>query len=180
MALISLQDIGVSFGAPPLLDGVSLQLEAGDRLCLMGRNGTGKSSLLRLISGEAQPDRGEIIRQQGLRVSLVSQEVPQGLAGTVFDVAAGAAATQAAHPEDEDGWRRHVAVTRILSHLGLDAEAGFESLSGGTKRRALLARALSAEPDILLLDEPTNHLDLDAHRLARGVPAQAASGHCCS
>ena len=119
MALISLQDIGVSFGVPPLLDGVSLQLEAGDRLCLMGRNGTGKSTLLRLISGEILPDSGEIIRQQGLRVALVSQEVPQELAGTVFDVAAGEAGRIPAHPEDEDGWRAHLGVTRILSHLGL-------------------------------------------------------------
>jgi ATP-binding cassette subfamily F protein uup len=162
VALISLQDVGVSFGVPPLLDGVSLQLEAGDRLCLMGRNGTGKSTLLRLISGEVQADRGEIIRQQGLRVSLVSQEVPQGLAGTVFDVVAGGTVTHAAHPEDGDAWRRHLAVTRILSHLGLDGDAAFASLSGGTKRRTLLARALAADPDILLLDEPTNHLDLEA------------------
>ena len=162
MALISLQSVGVSFGVPPLLDGVSLQLEAGDRLCLMGRNGTGKSTLLRLISGEVHADRGEIIRQQGLRVSHVSQEVPQGLAGTVFDVVAGGGVTHAVQPGDEDGWRHHLAVTRILSHLGLDAEAAFASLSGGTKRRALLARALAAEPDILLLDEPTNHLDLEA------------------
>jgi ATP-binding cassette subfamily F protein uup len=162
MALVSLQSVGVSFGEPPLLDGVSLQLEAGDRLCLMGRNGTGKSTLLRLVSGEILPDRGEIIRQQGLRVALVSQEVPQGLAGTIFDVVAGATGTISAHPEDEDGWRLHQKMTRMLSHLGLDPEVSFASLSGGTKRRALLARALAATPDILLLDEPTNHLDLDA------------------
>jgi ATP-binding cassette subfamily F protein uup len=162
VALISLQNVGVSFGVPPLLEGVSLQLEAGDRLCLMGRNGTGKSTLLKLISGEIHADRGEIIRQQGLRVSLVSQEVPQGLDGSVFDVAADGMVTQAVQPGDEDAWRHHVAVTRILSHLGLDADAAFTRLSGGTKRRVLLARALAAEPDILLLDEPTNHLDLDA------------------
>jgi ATP-binding cassette subfamily F protein uup len=162
LALISLQEVGVSFGGPPLLDGVSLQLEAGDRLCLMGRNGTGKSTLLRLISGETRPDGGEIVRQQGLSVALVSQEVPQGLAGTVFDVVSGAAGPAGPAHDDEGRWRRDQEVTRILSHVGLEGGAAFADLSGGSKRRALLARALAAAPDILLLDEPTNHLDLDA------------------
>ena len=89
MALLTLREVSMAFGGPPLLDGVNLQLEAGDRLCLMGRNGTGKSSLLRLMSGELLPDGGEIIRQQGLRVSLVSQDIPQGISGTVFDLVAG-------------------------------------------------------------------------------------------
>jgi ATP-binding cassette subfamily F protein uup len=159
-ALLSLREISVSFGGHPLLDGVDLQLEAGDRLCLLGRNGSGKSTLLRLIAGEVLPDGGEIVRQQGLRAALVSQEVPPGLGGTVFDLVA-AGAGSAAHQGDEGGWRLRQEVGRIVSRLSLDAAAEFATLSGGTKRRALLARALAAAPDVLLLDEPTNHLDLD-------------------
>jgi ATP-binding cassette subfamily F protein uup len=180
----------MAFGGPPLLDGVNLQLEAGDRLCLMGRNGTGKSSLLRLISGELLPDGGEIMRQQGLRVALVSQDIPQGISGTVFDLVAGGMGNaaellgeyhQVVHRlaaeggdkllrrleelqkglEDSGGWTLHQEVERVLGRLSLDADAEFPTLSGGTKRRALLARALVARPDILLLDEPTNHLDID-------------------
>jgi ATP-binding cassette subfamily F protein uup len=190
VALISLRNVSVAFGGPPLLDGVSLQLEAGERLCLMGRNGSGKSTLLKLISGEIMPDGGEISRQQGLRVALVSQEVPLGLSGTVFDVVAGGMgnaaellaeyhqvghrlATEGSEAllqrlatlqkalEDQGGWSLHQEVERVLSRLALDPDAEFATLSGGTKRRALLARALVAAPDILLLDEPTNHLDID-------------------
>jgi len=190
VALISIRNVSVAFGGPPLLDGVSLQLEAGERLCLMGRNGSGKSTLLKLISGDITPDGGEISRQQGLRVALVSQEVPLGLSGTVFDVVAGGmgnaaellaeyhqvghrlategseallqrlAALQKAL-EDQGGWSLHQEVERVLSRLALDPDVEFATLSGGTKRRALLARALVAAPDILLLDEPTNHLDID-------------------
>ncbi|MCM2358586.1 MAG: ATP-binding cassette domain-containing protein [Geobacteraceae bacterium] len=190
MALISLRNISLAFGGPPLLDGINLQLEPGDRLCLMGRNGSGKSTLMKLISGEHTPDGGEISRQQGLRVALVSQEIPQGLAGTVFDVVAGGMGNAAAllteyHQvshllateggekwlarleslqkslEEQEGWQLHQEVERVLSRLALDPDAEFATLSGGTKRRALLARALVAAPDILLLDEPTNHLDID-------------------
>src|SRR3990172_337155 len=89
VALITIRNVGMAFGGPMLLDGINLQLEEGDRLCLLGRNGTGKSTLMKLISGEITPDEGEISRQQGLRVALVSQEIPQGLSGTVFDVVAG-------------------------------------------------------------------------------------------
>ncbi|MHB8837057.1 MAG: ATP-binding cassette domain-containing protein [Candidatus Methylomirabilia bacterium] len=162
MALIGMRNVGVAFGGPPLLDGIDLQLEAGERLCLMGRNGTGKSTLLKLISGEIKPDGGEIFRQQGLKVALVSQEIPLGLAGTVFAVVAGGAGEGQDHLEDADGWRQHQAVERVLSRLKLDGEASFETLSGGTKRRAMLARALASAPEILLLDEPTNHLDIES------------------
>lgn len=190
MALLTLKNISVAFGGPLLIDGISLQLEAGDRLCLMGRNGMGKSTLLKLISGELVPDGGEISRQQGLKVALVAQEAPQGLAGTVFDVVAGGMGKAAellaeyhhvGHRlaseggesllkrleslqkalEDEGGWRLHQEVERVLSRLKLDPDAAFPTLSGGTKRRVLLARALVAAPDILLLDEPTNHLDIE-------------------
>ena len=190
MALITLRDLSMAFGGPPLLDGINFQLEAGDRLCLLGRNGAGKSTLLRIMSGEFTPDGGEIIRQQGLRVALVSQEIPQGLSGTVFDLVAGGMGNaaellgeyhQIVHRlateggdlllrkletlqkelEESGGWTLHQEVERVLGRLSLDADAEFTTLSGGTKRRALLARALVARPDILLLDEPTNHLDID-------------------
>jgi ATP-binding cassette subfamily F protein uup len=190
LALLTLREVSMAFGGPPLLDGVNLQLEAGDRLCLMGRNGTGKSSLLRLMSGELLPDGGEIIRQQGLRVSLVSQDIPQGISGTVFDLVAGGMgnaaellgeyhnvvhrlATEGGEQllrrlenlqkslEDSGGWTLHQEVERVLGRLSLDADEEFAALSGGTKRRTLLARALVSRPDILLLDEPTNHLDID-------------------
>lgn len=190
MTLLSLRNITVAFGGPPLLEGINLQIETGDRLCLLGRNGAGKSTLLKLISGELAAEQGEIIRQQGLRIALVTQEAPQGLTDTVFDVVASGMGNAAglladyhhvAHQlaldgneelltrlemlqkqlEESGGWRMHQEVERVLSRLNLDAEARFEELSGGTKRRALLARALVAEPDILLLDEPTNHLDIE-------------------
>ncbi|MFH1023459.1 MAG: ATP-binding cassette domain-containing protein [Planctomycetota bacterium] len=164
MPLVSLRNIHLAFDGPPLLDGISLQLEAGERLCLMGRNGTGKTTLMRLIRGELNSDDGEIFRQPGLRIALVSQEIPQGLAGTVFDVVALGTETADAHTEDAEEWRRHQAVTQMLSRLGLDADVPFATLSGGTKRRVMLARALASAPDILLLDEPTNHLDIDSIR----------------
>lgn len=190
MALLSLRNISLAFGGPPLFDNINLQIEAGDRLCLLGRNGTGKSTLLKLISGELPPEGGDVSRQQGLRVALVSQEVPQGVAGTVFDVVASGMGNASAllaeyhhvshelahgggddllgrletlqHKlEDSGGWHLHREVERLLNRLQLESEAEFSTLSGGTKRRVLLAKALVAEPDILLLDEPTNHLDID-------------------
>jgi ATP-binding cassette subfamily F protein uup len=157
MALITLRDISLAFGGPPLFDGINLQIEPGDRLCLMGRNGTGKSTLMKLISGEIPPEGGELIRSQGLRVALVSQEIPQEVAGTVFEVVA-------QHPHAAAGaeqWEHEQQVERVLNRLHLEPEAEFATLSGGTKRRVLLARALVAAPDILLLDEPTNHLDIE-------------------
>ena len=190
MALISLRDITLAFGGPPLFNGINLQIEPGDRLCLMGRNGSGKSTLLKLVGGELPPESGEIQRQQGLKVAALTQDVPQGLSGNVFDVVAsgmGNAAAllaeyhhvshQMAHDqsdrlmarlealqkqlEENDGWSLHQEVERVLNRLDLDAEAEFTALSGGTKRRVLLARALVSNPDILVLDEPTNHLDID-------------------
>ena len=147
MALLSLRNIRVAFGGPPLLEGASLQVEPGDRICLLGRNGTGKSTLLRVVNGEIAPDEGEIVRQQGVKVALVPQEIPPGLSGTVHDVVSG-------------GY--HVAAEKAISRLGLSPGADFGTLSGGMQRRVLIARALARDSDILLLDEPTNHLDIDA------------------
>ncbi len=190
MSLLTLHDIEMAFGGPPLLEGISLQIEEGDRLCLLGRNGTGKSTLLKILAGELPPDGGEIMRRQGLRVALVSQESPPGCSGSVFDVVAtgmGDAAELLAEYhhvgirlaaeggddllkrleeihktlEETGGWRLHQEVERVLGRLSLDPDADFSTLSGGTRRRALLAQALVAAPDILLLDEPTNHLDID-------------------
>ncbi len=184
MALISVNNVVMSFGGPRLLDGVTFQIEAGQRVCLVGRNGEGKSTLLRLLSGDLTPDSGDIARAPGLKVARLSQKVPEALSGTVYEVAVQGlgelgralgehhaaqatgdqkrlAAAQAALSEAQ-GWEALSSVDVALSRLGLDPDARFEALSGGLKRRALLARAIAGAPDILLLDEPTNHLDIDS------------------
>jgi ATP-binding cassette subfamily F protein uup len=153
MALLSLNDIDLSFGAHPLLVGVRLHIESGERLCLLGRNGAGKSTLMKIIDGSLGADDGKITRQPGSRIALLSQEVPAGLAGTIRDI------VRAEVPERSSG---PPIVDIVLSKMKLDPEADFASLSVGLKRRALLARALATEPDLLLLDEPTNHLDIEA------------------
>jgi len=157
MALLSLRGVQLSFGGPKVLDGVDLMIEAGDRVCLLGRNGEGKSTLLRLINGEIEPDEGEILRQQGLRVSRLPQDVPEGHGGTVADeVAEGL-------PDDDHGLGgADHRVQAVVSRIGLDPDARFSELSSGMKRRVLLARAIVDDPDILLLDEPTNHLDIES------------------
>jgi ATP-binding cassette subfamily F protein uup len=159
MALLSLRDISLAFGGPRLLDHVDWQIERGERVCLLGRNGEGKSTLLRLIEGRLEPDGGEVIRQQGVRITRLPQEVPEGRGGTV--------AEEVAEGLDRvgrvDGRPDH-RVDAVISRMGLGADARFASLSSGMKRRVLLARALVADPDILLLDEPTNHLDIESIR----------------
>ncbi|MEI7672483.1 MAG: ATP-binding cassette domain-containing protein, partial [Deltaproteobacteria bacterium] len=160
MALISLKDVNVGFGGHPLLEHVSFQIERGERVCLLGRNGAGKSTLMRLIHGDLFPDDGEIVRQQGVRIAMLSQDVPQALAGATADVVAGELGTDLV-PVSEDCGRRQQ-VEKTLSRMNLNPHAQFETLSAGLKRRVMLARGLACDPDILLLDEPTNHLDIDA------------------
>lgn len=172
MALITLRELSIGFRGPPLLDAVSCQIEPGQRIGLLGRNGAGKTTLLRLLTGEVTPDSGEIIFAPGCVVSTLDQDVPRDLRGSVrYIVAAGADRTAGLRPnsnertdrdDDQPSWESQHRVDNILSRMELDAEASFELLSSGMKRRVLLARALACEPDLLLLDEPTNHLDIDA------------------
>ncbi len=152
MALITCSHLQVAFGGLHLLDDAGLQIERGERVGLLGRNGEGKSTLLNIIMGVVPPDSGEVIRDTATRVSLVEQEVPEGLDGSALEVITSGSlrgSTEDHHAE------------RLCSILHLDPEQPFATLSGGQKRRALLGKALVCDPDMLLLDEPTNHLDLD-------------------
>ncbi len=182
MALLTLTNAHLAFGHVPLLDGAALALEAGERVALIGRNGAGKSSLLKILAGLDKPDDGTLQLQTGLRRVYVAQE-PARLpaAASVFDaVAEGVAEARELRerferhdPADDldavqtrlealDGWTWEQRVEETLHRLHLDPLAIVKTLSGGTKKRVALARALVAEPDLLLLDEPTNHLDIDA------------------
>ncbi len=152
MALLSLKNVSLSYGGQPLLDSVEFHIERGDRICLLGVNGTGKSSMLRVLAGEANPDAGEVTRSGHTRVARLPQQVPVHLQGRVFDIVC----------PDPTNEKHTLEARQILSRLELDAEAEFASLSGGTRRRVLLAQVLLGEPDVVLLDEPTNHLDLDS------------------
>ncbi|KGO99449.1 ATP-binding cassette domain-containing protein [Novilysobacter defluvii] len=186
MPLITLQDVDYSVGGPLLLENVALSIDPGERVALIGRNGAGKSTLLKLLAGELQPDDGEIRRQDGARIARLEQEVPADAQGAVFDVVAAGMGELGAwlaefhrisHAADFDadamaavqakidaaqGWSADQRVAETLDKLGLDGDAPFAGLSGGMKRRVLLARALVSGPELLLLDEPTNHLDIES------------------
>src|SRR4051812_18409571 len=158
MALLSLRGVSLAFGGPKLLDRVDLQIERGERVCLLGRNGEGKSTLLRLIQGVISPDEGEVIRRQGIRIARLTQEVPEGQGGSVAEEVAEGLEV-AGHTSRAD-----YRVDAVISRMGLDGDSRFSDLSSGMKRRVLLAKTLVHDPDILLLDEPTNHLDIEAIR----------------
>jgi ATP-binding cassette subfamily F protein uup len=152
--LITLTDIQLAYGHHPLLDHADFAIQAGERIGLIGRNGAGKSSLLRLLDGRTLPDDGDIARNSGLRVATVEQEPELDENATVFDVVCNVEG-------DHEDWQRPSRVRSMLEKLGLPADAQIAGLSGGTRKRVALARALVEEPDLLLLDEPTNHLDFD-------------------
>jgi ABC transport system ATP-binding/permease protein len=191
MALVVLDQVSIRFGHVPLLERASLQIDAGERIALIGRNGTGKSTLLQIIEGATPPDEGTVWRQPAIATARLVQDVPLSTDCPVFDVVAEGlgplaalvtdyhhAAVQVSEQstsarlerlgqlqhqlEERDGWRLEQRVELILSRLALPADAVVDTLSGGWRRRVLLARALVGQPDLLLLDEPTNHLDIDA------------------
>jgi ATP-binding cassette subfamily F protein uup len=157
--LVSLDRISIAFGHLPLLDGVALQIEPRERVSVIGRNGTGKSTLLRIVNGDLQPDTGTVWRQPALKTARLDQDVPLNADRPVSDVVAEG---HTHHLAEDDEWRREHQVDLVLSRLQLPPDAIVDTLSGGWRRRVLLARALVGQPDLLLLDEPTNHLDIEA------------------
>jgi ATP-binding cassette subfamily F protein uup len=158
MPLVSLESVTVAYGHLPLLDQASLQVDAGERIAVIGRNGTGKSTLLRVIEGTLAPDAGTVWYQRGVRLARLEQDVPLSTNRRVFDVVHDGLATVT----DEEDWQREQRVRLVLSRLNLAGDVHVDALSGGWRRRVLLARALVSQPDVLLLDEPTNHLDIEA------------------
>ena len=188
MPLLQLRQVDYSVGGPLLLDHVDFTLDANERVCIVGRNGAGKSTLMKLIAGEIRPDDGTVQVDGGTRVARLAQEVPQATAGSVFDVVAQglgelgtwlaqfhhlshaldvpgnteALAAVQTRIESVQGWDLDRRVGDVLARLDLPEDADFAALSGGMKRRVLLAQALVQAPDVLLLDEPTNHLDIES------------------
>ncbi len=191
MALISLQEINLAFGGPLIFDCLSLQLESGERVALLGRNGAGKTTLMKVMSGQQNLNNGNVIVQKGIQIAYLPQEVPIDITGTVFDIVLSGLGKRAellsqyhhlihrlqADQSPEllrqldtlqnkldytDSWDLDNQVEDVIANMKLDPDSDFAMLSGGQKRRTLLARALVLRPEILLLDEPTNHLDIDS------------------
>ncbi|HOW53639.1 MAG TPA: ATP-binding cassette domain-containing protein [Syntrophorhabdaceae bacterium] len=191
MGLIRINNVSVNFGGPKLLDGVTLQIESGERIGLLGRNGSGKSTLMKLLAGQMSPDSGGIVPEGDVTIAMLPQDVPDDLPGGVYDVVASGgrqhvellreyhdltvriargsddglikALERVQHRIETSGaWHYHQRVKTVIERTGLDENAAFRVLSAGMKRRVFLARALVSEPDLLLLDEPTNHLDVAA------------------
>ena len=189
MALIHLKNIHLAFGIAPILDDVNFSLDAGERVCLIGRNGEGKSTLFKLITGEQHPDGGEVIIAGSTVVSMLAQDVPSD-DGTLLDVVMGGSPavsdllhryhdsaeqctqgdmnacslmSELQHEIDAvHGWDLERQARALLETMNLNPDDHLSDLSGGRKRRVLLARALVVKPDVLLLDEPTNHLDVES------------------
>ena len=164
MPLATLNNLSIGFRGPPLLDGITCQIESGQQIGLLGRNGTGKTTFMRILSGQVQPDGGEIRFAPQTHVSLLPQDVPVDLQGDVAEIVLSGIPQAANHHQDphEQAWQNEHRVDQILSRMELDRAAEFQTLSSGMKRRVLLARCLVSDPDLLLLDEPTNHLDMEA------------------
>ncbi len=180
MSLINIIDAHLNYGADKLLEGASLSIEEHERICLVGRNGTGKSTLLQVIEGKRELDEGRIIVKSGLKIGRLEQDPPQYKSGTAYTMAAsavpivGKALAEYIQCEDikrqlelsefiekHDGWKHDAVVRRILNKIGLQAQMPLAELSGGWRRKAALAAVLASEPELLLLDEPTNHLDIE-------------------
>jgi len=191
MALISLQDVSLAFDGPLLFDEMTLQLEKGERVALLGRNGVGKTTLMKVMSGEIKVDKGSVIYQKGMKITHLSQEVPSNITGSVFDIVLSGLGGRVkllsdyhhvshrlqteyseqlmkqlgdlqSEMDHSNGWETARQVEEVIAEMKLDSESNFEELSGGQKRRTLLGKALVMKPEILLLDEPTNHLDIEA------------------
>jgi ATP-binding cassette subfamily F protein uup len=191
MALISISDVSLALGGPLLFDNISLQVESGERVALLGRNGVGKTTLMKVIAGQMKVDKGEIGYQKGIKVTHLPQEVPGDITGPVYDVVLSGLPervkllgdfhhlhhkletastpqllTQLDKLQEEmdrtNGWETERHIEDVIARMKLDPESLFEELSGGQKRKALLARALVRQPEVLLLDEPTNHLDTES------------------
>ena len=160
MTLITIRELSIGFGGPPLLDSVSCQIGAGQRIGLLGRNGAGKTTFIRAIAGILPPDAGVVAIRPGTRIALLPQEVPLGMTGSIAGVVSGGIPNDPDHQEEQ--WVRQNQVDQILARMELNPNDDFSTLSSGMKRRVLLAKALVSQPDVLLLDEPTNHLDIDA------------------
>ena len=191
MALISLQDITLAFGGPLIFDQMTLQLESGERVALLGRNGVGKTTLMKVMAGQLKADAGTVSYQKGIQVAYLPQEVPSDITGNLFDLVLSGLGERVKLLRDyhhvshrlqteyteqlmnelgrlqsemdrTGGWETSRQVEEVIARMKLDPESEFEQLSGGQKKRALLAKALVLKPDILMLDEPTNHLDIEA------------------
>jgi ABC transport system ATP-binding/permease protein len=185
MSLISIHSIRIAFGGAPVLDDISLDIQKGQRICLLGRNGVGKSTLLKIIAKELSPNAGTIVFAPGVRVAYLPQDALSDMTGSIYEIVARGAGiigeklaqlhAQAARGSStselselqhylatHDGWRIQPVIERVIDQMQLNADADFSALSGGMRRRTLLARALAGEPELLLLDEPTNHLDIES------------------
>src|SRR5262245_8679465 len=169
MPLVTLDKVTMAYGHFPLLDEASLRIEPRERVCVIGRNGTGKSTLLQIVSGLVAPQSGSVWHQPALRIGRLAQDALVAGDRRAFDVVA-----EGIGDMGGDAWRAEQHVQKALSKLQIPADATMATLSGGWRRRVLLARALAAEPDLLLLDEPTNHLDIDTMRWLEGFLADYA------